>query len=175
MSGATTSVLTMEHSTIVRAELRLVLEEAGFSVCADAKTGAEAIELARQFDPDVIVLDLGKQFEGIETTRRILAEREIPIIALSGHPDARLHEAVEAGATACLQKPYAVPDLVDAVREAVERTDEAGALQERRAQSLAALSELVQALGYPAAWATELEQRAFARGHAWRIVRRAAP
>jgi two-component system, response regulator PdtaR len=118
--SAAPSVLTMEGNTIVRAELRLVLEDAGFSVCGDARSESEAIELARELEPDVIVLDLGARLGGIQTTRRILAEREIPIVALSTHPNARTQEAVEAGATACVRKPYAVADLVAAVRHAVE-------------------------------------------------------
>ena len=61
MSAVTASVLTVEDDPIVRADLRLVLEDAGFSVCAGAGDGVEAIELAREHEPDVILLDLERQ------------------------------------------------------------------------------------------------------------------
>ena len=59
MSTATARVMTVEDDPIVRADLRLVLEDAGFGVCADARDGIEAVELARLHTPDLIVLDLG--------------------------------------------------------------------------------------------------------------------
>ena len=59
MSTATARVMTVEDDPIVRADLRLVLEDAGFGVCAGARDGIEAVDLARQHAPDVIVLDLG--------------------------------------------------------------------------------------------------------------------
>ena len=58
MTRATATVLTVDDDPIVRADLRLVLEDAGFDVCEDARDGVEAVELARLHQPDVIVLDL---------------------------------------------------------------------------------------------------------------------
>src|SRR5476651_1986042 len=73
MSTATARVMTVEDDPIVRADLRLVLEDAGFGVCAGARDGIEAVELARLHAPDLIVLDLGlPRLDGIEATRRIL-------------------------------------------------------------------------------------------------------
>src|SRR6478672_1900787 len=67
MTAATARVMTVEDDPIVRADLRLVLEDAGFGVCADARDGIEAVELARLHEPDVIVLDLGlPRLDGVE-------------------------------------------------------------------------------------------------------------
>lgn len=171
MTASTASVLTVDDDPIVRAELRIVLEEAGFSVCPDANDGGEAIELARKYEPDVILVDFGAhRVDGIKTTRRLRAERDVPIIALSGRSDTVMRDAVEAGATTFLQKPVDAPALVDAVRLAVGH-DEASALHGKRAESLRALSELVVSLGYPASWATELERRAFSAGRVWQRMR----
>jgi response regulator NasT len=52
------SVLAIEDNPLTRADLRLVLEDAGFVVCADARDGVEAVELASDFEPDAIALDL---------------------------------------------------------------------------------------------------------------------
>src|SRR4051794_33719951 len=64
---AAARVMTVEDDPIVRADLRLVLEDAGFGVCADARDGIEAVELARLHAPDLIVLDLGlPKLDGVE-------------------------------------------------------------------------------------------------------------
>ena len=76
--AAALSVLTLEDDPIVRADTRLVLEEAGFDVVADAGDDVEAVELAREHRPDVVVL----RNRG-ETSDRILEERQIPIVEVA--------------------------------------------------------------------------------------------
>ena len=103
---ATANVLTVEDDPIVRADLRLVLEDAGFSVCPGARDGVEAVELAREHEPDVILLDLGlPRVDGIEVTRRILAERSVPIVAFTGRSRDVAERAVEAGVTLSCSSP----------------------------------------------------------------------
>ena len=76
---ATASVLTVEDDPIVRADLRLILEDAGFDVVPDARDGVEAVELAREHRPDLILIDLSLPgLDGVEATRQILSEREVP-------------------------------------------------------------------------------------------------
>src|SRR6266403_804083 len=66
-------VLTVEDDPIVRADLRLILEDAGFDVCPDARDGIEAVELAREHRPDLVLIDLSlPRLDGVEATRRIL-------------------------------------------------------------------------------------------------------
>ena len=73
------SVLTVEDNPITRTELRLVLEDAGFDVVADARDGAEAVELAREHRPDLILLDLGLPvLDGIEAARADPGGEECP-------------------------------------------------------------------------------------------------
>jgi len=163
---ATATVLTVDDDPIVRADLRLVLEDAGFDVCEDARDGVEAVELARRHRPDVIVLDLAlPRLDGVEATRQILGERDVPIVALTGYSNVAggiVERAVAAGATAVVQKPFSDLTVVDAVNDALA-THAAGV----RERSRETLSELVVMLGYPAEWATELEERAFAEGRIW--------
>jgi DNA-binding response OmpR family regulator len=174
MSSAAASVLTLEENPIARAELRVVLEEAGFSVCASAKDDADVLVLARALQPDVIVLDLDASQSGEETTRRILADRVVPIIALSDRADRRSSDAVIEASVTHLRKPYATPELVDAIRDAVHDAGET-ALAGRRAESLAAFTAIARTLGYPPEWAAELERRAFADGKVWRLVHGETP
>jgi CheY-like chemotaxis protein len=160
---ATARVMTAEDNPIVRADLRAVLEEAGFGVCAGARDGIEAVELARLHEPDAIVLDLGlPRLGGVEATRQILSERDVPIIALTGRSTALAREAVAAGAVTYLRKPFAEQELVDTVASAVAVHRRAA-----RAESRATIASILELLGYPEELADGLEQRAFAAGKLW--------
>ena len=166
-STATARVMTAEDDPIVRADLRFVLEEAGFGVCAGARDGIEAVELARLHAPDVIVLDLGlPRLGGVEATRQILSERDVPIIALTGRSTELALEAVEAGAVAYLHKPFVESELVDAVTTVFDNHRRVA-----RTESRAAIAEVLELVGYPADWADDLERRAYAAGRVWKKSR----
>lgn len=114
-------ILTAEDDPIVRDDLRFILEEAGFEVCAHARDGVEAVELAREHRPDLIVMDLGLPgIDGVEATRRILRERDVQIVALTGHRSGGLVEgALEAGAVAHVLKPFHEAQLVETITDAL--------------------------------------------------------
>ena len=133
---ATTTILTVEDDAIVRADLRLVLEEAGFEVCADARDGEEAVELARRHRPDLVLMDLGlPRADGVEAIRRIRGNRDVPVVALTGHGSGDFVEsALEAGASAHVLKPFRRATLVGAVTRALteHRARRGGTERERR-------------------------------------------
>jgi CheY-like chemotaxis protein len=166
MAAAYATVLAVEDDPIVRADLRLVLEDAGFEV-ADAKDGVQAVELARTHEPDAIVLDLGlPRLDGVEATRRILAERDVPIVALTGRSQDLAEEAIEAGASAYVLKPFEPEEVVGAVLDAI--AVRADPLRGAREESRRAIAEILGHLGYTEDWAVELEERAFRSGRLWR-------
>ena len=77
-------ILVAEDETIIRLDLREILERAGFEVCAEAKDGLEAVELARSEEPDLAVLDVKMpRLDGIELPR----ERHglLPVARLTDH------------------------------------------------------------------------------------------
>jgi CheY-like chemotaxis protein len=122
------------------------------------------VDLARLHAPEVIVLDLGlPRLDGVEATRRILSERDVPIIALTGRSTSLAEEAMEAGAVSVLRKPFVERDLIDTVTAA-----HATHVEKLRAESRAALATLMELVGYPAGWADDVEQRAYAAGRLWR-------
>ncbi len=130
MSPTTTArILTVEDDPIVRADLRVILEDHGFEVVADARDGVEAVELAREHRPDLILIDLNlPELDGVEATRLILDEREVPIVALTGYVAGDLVErAVEAGAVEHVTKPFSAAALVETLRNVLVawRLDEA--------------------------------------------------
>ena len=117
----TARVLTVEDDPIVRADLRLILEDAGFAVVPDARDGVEAVELAREHRPDLILIDLSLPgLDGVEATRQILDEQDVPIVALTGHSTGGLVErAIEAGAVGHVLKPFHDAQLVGAITDAL--------------------------------------------------------
>lgn len=164
---ATARVMTVEDDPIVRADLRLVLEDAGFGVCAGARDGIEAVELARLHTPDVIVLDLGlPRLDGVEATRQILRERDIPIVALTGRSTSLAMEAMDAGAVTVLRKPFGERELVDTVTTALESH-----LEKMRDESRTALATLLELVGYPVDLADDLERRTYEQGRIWKRTR----
>ena len=168
MTTSAATVLTVEDNPVVRADLRLVLEDAGFDVCADARDGLEAVELAREHRPDLILLDLGlPEIDGIEATRRILAERDVPIVALTGRSRGLAEEAMAVGATSYVMKPFVQEEVVGALLDALVIHDER-VVKGHRDESRDAIAHLVELLGYPKDWAVVLEEQAFARGHVWK-------
>jgi response regulator NasT len=165
---AVPTVLTVEDDPYTRAELRLVLEDAGFHVCADASDGLQAVELAREHEPDVILLDLGlPRLDGVEVTRRILSERHVPIVALTGRSQALVDRVVEAGAVSSVTKPFHVDDVVGALTDALQARRVVHESPERR-ESREAIEEMLALLGRPVEWGAELEERAFRAGRVWR-------
>jgi two-component system, response regulator PdtaR len=172
VQAAAPTVLTVEDNPIVRADLRLILEDAGFDVVGDARDGVEAVGLAREHQPDVILLDLGLPWlDGLQATRRILAERSVPIVALTGRGTTLAEEVLDAGASSYLLKPVGATEVVEAVTGALAAHRERET-RELRAASLRSLESLVGLLGYPSEWAVELEQRAWVAGDVWRFVER---
>ena len=120
---STTRVLIAEDETIIRLDLRTLLESAGFEVCAEARDGAEAVELAATSSPDVAILDVKMpRLDGLEAARRILGEQGLPIVLLTAYGDPEIvARAGEAGVFGYLVKPFREQDLVPAIRTAQAR------------------------------------------------------
>ena len=141
MQAAALSVLTVEDDPTVRADLRLVLEDAGFDVVAQAGDEAEAVELAREHNPDVVVL----RSRG-EASQRIVEERRVPIVEVP--------------------RPFSSSQVVEAVTGALVAHRE----REIRDDSLSSIETLVDNLSFATPTPTELEQASWERGHVWRRI-----
>jgi response regulator NasT len=161
-------VLVAEDETIIRLDLRDLLERSGFDVCAEARDGEEAVELARTKRPDVAIMDVKMpKLDGIEAARRILAERPIPIVILTAYgQDELVARAVEAGVFGYLVKPFREQDLLPAITTARARHEELVALREQAdslADALAARKVIERAKGLLMEKEGLNEQDAFAR------------
>jgi response regulator NasT len=131
-------ILVAEDETIIRLDLRSLLESHGFDVCAEAHDGEEAVALARAHEPDLAIMDVKMpRLDGIEAARRILDERPIPIVMLTAYgQDELVSRAVEAGVFGYLVKPFREQDLLPAIHAARARHEELQAVREE-AESLA--------------------------------------
>ncbi|HEY6168780.1 MAG TPA: response regulator transcription factor, partial [Verrucomicrobiae bacterium] len=114
-------MLADDH-TVVRQGLRVLLEaESDIAVVGEAETGRQAVGLARELLPDVIVMDIAMPLlNGLEATRQILKETpSCKVVVLSSYSDDEyVHQLTEAGAAGYLLKQSAAADLVKAIREA---------------------------------------------------------
>ena len=131
-------ILIAEDETIIRLDLRDVLERAGHEVCAEARDGEEAVALAQAEAPELAILDVKMpRLDGIEAARRILAERPIPIVMLTAYgQDELVARAVEAGVFGYLVKPFRETDLLPAIQTARARHGELETMRDE-AESLA--------------------------------------
>jgi two-component system, NarL family, response regulator NreC len=113
-------ILLADDHAVMRTGLRLVLErQPDFRVVGEASDGREAVALAQQRKPEVVVMDIGMpNLNGIEAARQVTAALpEVSVVILSMHSDeAYVLRALKAGARAYLLKESAESDLIAAIR-----------------------------------------------------------
>jgi RNA polymerase sigma factor (sigma-70 family) len=113
-------IMLVDDHEVVRTGLKAFIEtQNGMQVVAEAGSGEEALQLAPQSRPDVVVMDITMPgMGGIEATRRFVsAYPERRILALTVHADQQFFfEMMAAGATGYLAKQAAAEDLVEAIR-----------------------------------------------------------
>jgi DNA-binding NarL/FixJ family response regulator len=112
--------LIADDQALVRSGFRMILEaRPDIEVVGEAENGAEAVELARRLDPDVILMDVRMpNLDGVAATRRLSAAgvRARVVILTTFDLDEYVHEAIRAGASGFLLKDVEPAQLVDAVR-----------------------------------------------------------
>ncbi len=124
-------VLVAEDEAIIRMDVVATLAEAGLDVVAQAADGEEAVRLALELEPDVVVMDIKMpKLDGISAAEKI-TEKKIPVVLLTAFSQADLvSRAAEAGALAYITKPFKPADLVPAIQIALARNEEIVALEQ---------------------------------------------
>jgi DNA-binding NarL/FixJ family response regulator len=119
-------ILIADDQALVRAGFKMILDaEEGLDVVAEASDGGEAVALASELEPDVVLMDIRMpQVDGIEATRRILAaagDRPVRVLMLTTF-DANeyVYEALRAGASGFLLKDVPPEQLVSGIRIVAE-------------------------------------------------------
>jgi DNA-binding NarL/FixJ family response regulator len=112
------AVLVEDH-TIVREGLRPLLEGQGIEVIGEAGDGLEAVKIAKELGPQIVIMDVAlPRLGGIEATRRILKGKpETKVIMLTIHDEPQfVYKSLEAGAKAYLVKEAPLGELMNAIR-----------------------------------------------------------
>jgi two-component system, response regulator PdtaR len=114
-------ILVAEDETIIRLDLVEMLTEAGYEVIAQAENGAVAIELAKQYKPELAILDVKMpEVDGITAAEQIISIS--PVLMLTAFSQRELIErARDAGVMAYVVKPFSINDLVPAIEIAISR------------------------------------------------------
>ncbi|WP_433263336.1 ANTAR domain-containing response regulator [Actinosynnema sp. CS-041913] len=124
-------VLVAEDEALIRLDLVEMLREEGYEVAGQAADGDEAVTLAEELRPDLVIMDVKMpKVDGIEAASAIAAKRIAPVVILTAFSQRDLVErARDAGAMAYLVKPFAKRDLVPAIELAMSRFAELQALE----------------------------------------------
>ena len=132
MSGVTAKrVVIAEDEALIRMDLAEMLAEEGYDVVGQAGDGEEAVRLAIEQRPDLVILDVKMpKLDGLSAAEKIAGERIAPVLMLTAFSQRELVErARDAGAMAYLVKPFSKADLLPAIEIAASRYVELAELE----------------------------------------------
>jgi response regulator NasT len=123
-------VVVVEDESLIRMDVVATLQEAGYEVVGEGADGEEAIKLATELEPDLVVMDIKMpKLDGISAAEKI-AELKIPVVLLTAFSQSDLvARAAEAGAMAYVTKPFKPTDLLPAIQIALSRHEELVSLE----------------------------------------------
>lgn len=134
------TAVVAEDEALIRMDVVETLKEAGFDVVGEAGNGEDAVKLAEEHRPSVVVMDVKMPgMDGITAAERIAKAHVAPVVLLTAFSQTELVErARDAGAMAYVVKPFTPADLIPSVEIAISRygeltalADEVADLQER--------------------------------------------
>src|SRR5579862_2707884 len=129
-------VLIADDDGLTLMVVRKILTAMGHTVVGEAGDGQQAVTLARETNPDLIVLDIRMpKMDGLEAARLVQGERPTPTIILSAHTESGLgSEAAGAGANAYLVKPFTAEQLKPAIELALANFEKSKELEAKLQQ-----------------------------------------
>ncbi|AJT40825.1 transcriptional regulator [Psychromicrobium lacuslunae] len=130
-SAVARRVVVAEDETLIRLDIIEILRGEGYDVVGEADNGEKAVELARELDPDLVLMDVKMPvMDGISAAEKIVKERIAPVVLLTAFSQKELVErARDAGAMAYVVKPFTPADLIPAIEIALSRHEEIKALE----------------------------------------------
>ena len=126
-----TRILVAEDEALIRMDLAEMLGEAGYEVVGQASNGEQAVEMARELTPDLVIMDVKMPvMDGITAAEEIGAAKICPVVMLTAFSQTELVErARDAGVMAYIVKPFTAADLAPAIDIAHSRWSEMKALE----------------------------------------------
>jgi response regulator NasT len=127
-----TRILVAEDEALIRLDLAEMLSEAGYEVVGQASNGEQAVEMAKELAPDLVIMDVKMPvMDGITAAEEIGAARICPVVMLTAFSQTELVErARDAGVMAYIVKPFTANDLAPAIDIARHRWTEVKALEQ---------------------------------------------
>ena len=123
-------VVVVEDEALIRMDVVATLQEAGYEIIGEGADGEEAVKLATELTPELVVMDIKMpKMDGITAAEKI-AELKIPVVLLTAFSQSDLvTRAAEAGAMAFVTKPFKPQDLLPAIQIALSRHEELTSLE----------------------------------------------
>ena len=121
MPGPITVMIVDDHEMVRKGAKGYLEAQPEIAVVAEAESGTEAVDLAREYVPDVVLMDLVMPgMDGVEATRKVkdISPRTQIIILTSFHEDEHIFPALQAGAISYMLKDVKATELVEAIRRA---------------------------------------------------------
>lgn len=124
-------IVIADNESIIRMDLRELLEEAGHEIVGEAVDGRRAVELTRKYRPDLVIMDIKMpEMDGIAAAKIIAQEKLAPVLLLTAFSQPEIVErAKDSGVLAYLVKPVRESNLFPAMEIALSRFQEMQALE----------------------------------------------
>lgn len=116
-------IIIADNESIIRMDLKELLQEAGHEVIAEASDGLKAVELTRKFQPDLVIMDIKMpEMDGIAAAKIISNEKIAPVLLLTAYSQKEIvDKAKDSGVLAYLVKPVKEANLFPAMEIALSR------------------------------------------------------
>ncbi|MFN0070634.1 MAG: ANTAR domain-containing response regulator [Chloroflexota bacterium] len=126
-------IVIVEDESIVRLDLKEMLENQGYLIVGEASDGRSAVNLARELKPDLVMMDIQMpgELDGIAAAKILAEERVAPVLLLTAYSDREfVDRARESGVMGYIVKPFGVAELVPAIEVALARFQEFRSLEQ---------------------------------------------
>ena len=124
MAHETLRIVIADNESIIRMDLREMLEEAGHEIVGEAIDGRKAVELTRQHRPDLVIMDIKMpQMDGVEVLGKLVAEGvDSPVVMISGHADINTAvDCIKKGAFDFIEKPLDLNRVLITIKNATDK------------------------------------------------------
>src|SRR5699024_4505532 len=125
-------ILLVEDESIIRMDLKVILETEGYEVIEEANNGEKAVELALTLKPDIILMDIKMpKIDGLKASRIIGKQLDVPIVIITAYSQKEfIEKAQQDNIVGYIVKPISKENLIPAIEIALHQAEKKKALQD---------------------------------------------